>query len=58
MLSLAFTGPGSLSLDALLPYQMAGVPWGIGAALVAVVGAVAQLSQRHVAAPALQPTAA
>ena len=42
--SLAFTGPGALSMDALLPYQLSGITWGIAAALVAVAGAVAQLS--------------
>ena len=56
--SLAFTGPGALSMDALLPYQLSGITWGIAAALVAVAGAVAQLSQRHTAPAAEQPTAA
>jgi putative oxidoreductase len=48
-LSLAFTGPGPLSLDHAAGFAPAGVAWGLGAAAVAVVGAVAQLAQRRVA---------
>jgi putative oxidoreductase len=48
-LSLAFTGPGTLSLDHAVGFAPAGVVWGLGAAAVAVVGAVAQLAQRRVA---------
>lgn len=47
-LSVAFTGPGAWSIDAALGFAPAGLAWGAGAALVAVVGAVGQLAQRHV----------
>jgi len=46
-LSLAFTGPGVLSLDHAAGFAPAGVAWGLGAAAVAVTGAVGQLAQRH-----------
>ena len=46
-LSVAFSGPGAFSLDALLGYSFSGTLWGIGAIAVAVVGAVAQLAQRQ-----------
>src|SRR5690606_4512997 len=46
-LSVAFTGPGALSLDAALGLGMAGVAWGAVAALVAVAGAASQLLQRR-----------
>ena len=45
--SLAFSGPGALSIDALLGYSFAGTFWGVGAILVASVGALVQLAQRH-----------
>ena len=45
-LSVAFSGPGVLSIDALLGYSFAGALWGIGAIVVAVVGALVQLAQR------------
>jgi putative oxidoreductase len=59
-LSLAFTGPGQASLDALLGLHAAGVEWGAGALLAAVVGGGAQLaSRRPVAAqPQAQPGSA
>lgn len=47
-LSVAFTGPGALSLDSMVGLAPAGVAWGIGAAVVAVLGAVGQLAQRRV----------
>jgi putative oxidoreductase len=50
-LTVAFTGPGSLSIDALLHYSLGGVTWGIGAAVVAVAGAFGQLAQRQVNVP-------
>ena len=50
--SIAFTGPGALSIDALLGYSFIGTIWGIGAVGVAVVGALVQLAQRHVPATA------
>jgi putative oxidoreductase len=46
-LTIAFSGPGALSLDHALGFAPAGVAWGVGAAGVAVLGAVAQLAQRH-----------
>ncbi len=55
-LTLAFTGPGSLSIDALLHVSQSGMTWGIGAAIVAVLGAIGQMAQRRVSAP--QTTAA
>ena len=51
-LSIAFTGPGALSIDALLGYSFAGTLWGVGSIVVAVVGAGVQLAQRHPAAAA------
>ena len=51
-LSVAFSGPGVLSLDALLGYSFAGTLWGIGAIVVAVLGALVQLAQRHPSAAA------
>jgi hypothetical protein len=45
-LSVAFTGPGALSLDAVAGYTPAGTAWGVGAAVVAVL-AVSQLAQRR-----------
>ena len=51
-LSVAFSGPGVLSIDALLGYSFAGALWGIGAIVVAVVGALVQLAQRHPSAVA------
>ena len=35
-LTVAFTGPGSLSIDALRHDSLGGTAWGIGAAIVAV----------------------
>ena len=57
-LSVAFTGPGALSIDALLGYSFAGTLWGIGAIVVAVVGALTQLAQRHAPVTAGASTAA
>jgi len=51
-LSVVFTGPGAFSIDALLGYSFAGTLWGIGAIVMAVVGAAVQLAQRHTAAAA------
>jgi putative oxidoreductase len=45
--SLAFSGPGALSIDALLGDSFAGTVWGVGAIVVAIVGALVQLAQRH-----------
>lgn len=46
-LTVAFTGPGALSVDALTGYATSGVAWGLIAAAVAVLGAGAQLAQRR-----------
>jgi len=40
------------SIDALLGYLFSGTLWGIGAIVVAVVGALVQLAQRHQSAAA------
>jgi putative oxidoreductase len=56
-LTLAFTGPGSLSFDALLGYSRSGAFWGLAALLVGVVGAVVPLMQQR-AAPVQQTEAA
>lgn len=56
-LSVAFTGPGLLSLDALLGFHLEGAPWGAGAALVGLAGAAIQLGGRH-RAPTPQAAAA
>lgn len=55
-LSLAFTGPGAFSIDAVLGVAPAGLAWGLGAALVAMLGAAGQLAQRQL--PATVPVAA
>ena len=46
-LSIAFSGPGALSLDAVVGDVPAGVAWGVGAAVVAALGAIGQLAQRR-----------
>jgi putative oxidoreductase len=46
-LTLAFTGPGSLSLDALLGYYLSGRFWGVAALFVGVLGGVMSLIQRR-----------
>jgi putative oxidoreductase len=55
-LTLAFTGPGSLSFDALLGYSRSGAFWGLAALLVGVLGGIVPLVQRR-AAPAQQTAA-
>jgi putative oxidoreductase len=42
-LSIAFTGPGSLSVDALVGHYLSGTPWGAAALFVGVFGAVMSL---------------
>ena len=56
-LSLAFTGPGTLSLDAWLGYELNGVAWGFAALVIAVLGAGMQMAQRRLP-EANQPAAA
>ncbi len=46
-LSIAFTGPGPLSLDAALGVRDAGAGWGLGALVVGLAGAGVQLAQRR-----------
>jgi putative oxidoreductase len=46
-LSFAFTGPGSLSLDALLGDHFSGTFWGIAALFVGILGGVFSLIQRR-----------
>jgi putative oxidoreductase len=46
-LSVAFAGPGSLSLDALVSYHLSGPIWGTAAFLVGVLGGVITLAQRR-----------
>ena len=48
-LSVAFTGPGALSIDSVAGYAPGGVAWGMSATVVAVVGAIGQLAQRRTA---------
>jgi len=50
-LTVAFTGPGSLSIDALLHYPLGGMTWGIAAAVVAVLGALGEIAQRQANVP-------
>ena len=45
-LALAFTGPGSLSIEALLSYRDSGVLWGFAALVAGVLGGVISLAQR------------
>jgi putative oxidoreductase len=56
-LTAAFTGPGSLSLDALLGCAVGGTPWGVAASVLGLVGAAIQLGQRR-RAPTQQTHAA
>ena len=46
-LSLAFTGPGLLSLDALLGLHLEGALWGAGAMIVGLAAAAIQLGGRR-----------
>ncbi len=46
-LTVAFTGPGALSLDALFGYTMSGAWWGAAALFVGLAGGTLQLAQRH-----------
>jgi putative oxidoreductase len=53
-LTVAFTGPGSLSIDALLGYSMSGALWGVGAFFVGLFGGAIQLARRR-PAPQSEP---
>jgi putative oxidoreductase len=58
-LTLAFTGPGALSADALVGFGADGLASGFGAALMAGLGAAVPLAQRRLApATSSQPKAA
>jgi len=46
-LTLAFTGPDSLSLDALLGHYLSGTFWGVAALLAGIIGGVIPLMQRR-----------
>ena len=56
-LTVAFTGPGALSLDALLGLSVSGGFWGIAAFAVGLIGGAIQLAQRR-PAPSLQTATA
>ena len=53
-LSIAFTGPGSLSVDTLV--DLSGTLWGAAALFIGVLGAVMSLIQRR-AVPTQQSAA-
>ena len=46
-LTLAITGPGQISLDALLGTERGGLPWGIAAVALGSLGAAVQLLGRR-----------
>jgi putative oxidoreductase len=45
-LALAFTGSGSISIDALLNYRESGTQWGLASLLAGVLAGVISLAQR------------
>ncbi len=49
-LTIAFTGPGPISLDALLGLHDAGDGWGLGALALGLAGGALRLANRQVAA--------
>jgi len=53
-LSLAFTGAGAFSLDAVLGLRDAGLGWGIGALVIGLLGGALRLRSRQ--GPATQTT--
>jgi putative oxidoreductase len=55
-LSVAFTGPGALSIDALIGFAPAGIAWGVGATFIAVLGCLAQLAQQRLSSTAESTT--
>jgi putative oxidoreductase len=57
-LSLAFTGPGRLSLDSIVGLDVSGVRWGLAALLVGLAGSSIQLAGRHRAATPSQAATA
>lgn len=56
-LTVAFTGPGALSFDALLGLSVSGGFWGAAAFFVGLVGGAVQLARRR-PAPSLQTATA
>jgi putative oxidoreductase len=56
-LAVAFTGPGPLSIDALLGLPLSGAFWGLAALAIGVAGGATQLAQRR-PAPAPEATVA
>ncbi len=56
-LAVAFTGPGAISIDALLGHAVSGALWGAAATAIGVISAAIQLAQRR-PAPAAQATTA
>jgi putative oxidoreductase len=53
-LSLAFTGPGTLSIDALFDVDVAGATFGVAALFAGIAGAAVQLATRQSATPVLK----
>ena len=51
--SVAFIGPGPLSVDALIGLPLSGISWGFAAIIVGVVGGGGALAGRRHPAPAL-----
>jgi putative oxidoreductase len=51
-LSVAFSGPGAFSIDAVLGDRFAGPAWGVAALVFGLAGAALQLARRKV--PAVQ----
>ena len=54
-LSVAFAGPGPVSLDAVLGWRDAGYGWGLAALVFGLAGGALQLARRQ--PPAAQPAA-
>jgi putative oxidoreductase len=54
-LAVAFTGPGAMSLDAVLGIDWSGNGWGVTALVLALVGGGAQLLTRTRSSPAPIP---
>ncbi len=50
-LTIAFTGPGPISLDALLGLHDGGYGWGLGSLALGLAGGALPLANRRVAAP-------
>jgi putative oxidoreductase len=46
-LSVAFSGPGALSVDSLIGLSVSGTLWGIAALIISVAGGAVQLALRR-----------